>query len=135
MGVRDGGPHLGATVLEHEHVVDVVPGAELDRPLRPQGHQPCHVRRREGPERGVVDRRVEHHLGPTAGQRWEAVGEPAHLVGLRRLEAAGAERAVVDRQVGPGLAGPDDDGALTGEAVDAGDQDLFCGVGAHDESR
>ena len=58
-------------------------------------------------------RRVEHDLAAVVRHRRPAVREPAHVVLLRRLEPAGAERAAGGRQVRAVLARVDDERART----------------------
>ena len=107
--VGDGGAHLRAPVLEHEHVVDVVAGAERGGPLGPEVDDPAGTRPAQVGEGGVVVRGVEHDLGPVVGHRRPAVGERLHVVGLRGLEATDAERALVRMGlVGPVLTGRHD---------------------------
>ena len=111
--VGDGRADLGAAVLEHEHVVDVVASAEL---VVRSAHRSITLRAPSTPsdeKRRVVVRRVEHDLAALAVHRRPSVGEPPHVVRLRCLEPADAERAARRRQVRARLAGADDvhDGA------------------------
>ena len=62
----------------------------------------------ERPQRGVVIRRVQHHLAPIALHCRPPIGKPMHLVRIGRFETADAERAARRRQVRPRLARPDD---------------------------
>ena len=109
--MRDRGPHLGAAVLEDEHVVDLGTAPERRRALGPEVDDLPGPRLSERPERGVVIRRVQDHLAPLIRHGGPAVREPANVVGLGRLQAAGAERAARVGQVRPGLARPHDVGA------------------------
>jgi hypothetical protein len=119
VGMRDRRSDLGAAVLEDQHVVDVVTGAELCGALRPQVHDAAGAVDAERPELGAVVRGVEHHLAAAVGHRRPAVREAADVVGLGRLEAAGAERALSAGQVRPLLARVHDDGGSSGELVEA----------------
>ena len=119
VGMGDGGADLGAAVLEHEHVVDVVAGAERRGALGPQVDHLAGAGDAERGEGGVVVGRVEHDLGPVAVERRPPVGEPAHVVGLGRLESRrGRTGSRPIGQVRPALAAGDDVGHVAGERID-----------------
>lgn len=96
MRMGNGGAHLAPTVLEDKDVVDVWPGAKGFCSGRPQrDHQTELVLVERAQALGVLGRE-QHNFAPLSGQGWPAVLEPAHVVRLRRLEAARAERAGLD---------------------------------------
>ena len=97
-------PTSAPAVLEHEHVADVVARSEGGGALGPEVDHPPRPVAAERPERGVVVGRVQHHLAPGVRHGGPPVREPAHVVGVGRLEAADAERAAGGGLVGPALA-------------------------------
>ena len=115
--VGDRGADLGTAVLEHEHVVDVVAGAERRGALRPVVDDGTRARRSERPELGVVVGGVEDHLAAVVGHGRPAVHEPADDVGFGGLEPADAERAVLARAVRAPLTAADHDGGVAGQRV------------------
>ena len=114
VGMGDRRADLGAAVLEHEHVVDVVAGAERGGALRPQVDHLAGAGDAERPEasrRGPACRaRPRNGRRPSPAIGW---GTTARRSRLGRLEPADAERASRRRQVRPLLPGADDvhDGA------------------------
>src|SRR5262249_44355528 len=111
--------HLGASILEHEHVRDLRPRAELLAAFRPQVDDLADAFGPERPEGRVVLGRVEDDLAAPVRHRRPAVREPADVVRVWRLEPARAERATRRRQVRPVLARADDVGRRAGVDVDA----------------
>ena len=126
--MRDRRADLRASVLEHQHVLDVGPGAEGGGALSPNIEDPARTVDAERPEGRVVPGRVEHDLAPVVRHRRPAIPEPADVVGLRRLEPAWAERAAGGREVWAILAGVDDERPHAGQPV--GPQ-VGAGRGAH----
>ena len=106
--VRDRRPHFRAAVLEDEYVRHVGSGPELGRALGPEVDDPAGAVDTERGERRIVVRGVEHDFAAIPLHRRPAVPEPAHVVGIRRLEPTGAERAAARRKVRAGLARTDD---------------------------
>ena len=97
--VVDGGPDLGAVVLEAQHVGDVVAAAERRGAFGPEVDDRAGPLDAEAGEGLAVFGAVEDDLAAAVGERRPAVRERAHDVRLGRLESADAERAAVRRQV------------------------------------
>ena len=117
--VGDGGAHLLAPVLEHQHVGHVGPGAQGLGALGPQVDHTAGAVEPQAGERLVVLGGVEHHFATVVGQRGPAVDEGAHPVRLGRLGAAHAEGARAAGPVGAVLAGAGHNHGGAGQLVDA----------------
>ena len=104
----DGRAHLGASVLEHEHVVDV---AACPSCAVRSAHRSITLRALAEPSEEKLASwvgRVQHHLAALAVHRRPPVGEPPHVVAVGASSPPTQNGQPADGQVGACLAAADD---------------------------
>ena len=115
--VRDGRADLGAAILEHEDVCQIVARPEGRAAVGPQVDDLARAADAERPEGRVVLWRVEDDLAARAGHGRPAVRKPPDVVRLRRLETTRAEGAGRLGEVGSCLARADHEHGRSGVSV------------------
>jgi hypothetical protein len=104
--MSDGGSDLGSAILEAEHEVDIGSCAQYRGSFRPQSDDSPNPGDAERWESRVVDRCVENYFTTLVGHGRPPIGEPSHVIGVRRLEPSGAERTAGVGKIGARLARP-----------------------------